>query len=81
MIGTKLSGPLFPLWCEALLTLAAQRTSRNAHLAMVQHRQRHLGRAYTQLRRVGAPLALRRALRRQLNQAERQHAEAREVAG
>jgi hypothetical protein len=49
-------------------------------IQQLQQRKRHMGRAYTRLRRQHAPTALRRALRRQLNQAYRLQAEAREVA-
>ena len=80
MARTKLDGRFFPLWCAALLALAAQRHSMNEHLAIVQRQRCHMRRAYTQLRQLRTPLALRRALRRQLNQADRRQAEAREVA-
>ena len=80
MIGTKLDGLLFPLWCAALLSLAAQRNSLNERLAMVERQRHHMRRAYAQLRQLRTPLALRRALRRQLKQVDRLQSEDMEVA-
>ena len=80
MIGTKLDGLLFPLWCAALLSLAAQRNSLNERLEVVERQRHHMRRAYAQLRQLRTPLALRRALRRQLKQADKLQAEALEVA-
>jgi hypothetical protein len=54
----------------------------NEHLTRIQQLQRqrsHLERAYVSLRRQHAPLALRRAPRRQLNQADKLQAEGMEV--
>jgi hypothetical protein len=49
-------------------------------IQQLQQRKRHMGRAYVQLRQAHAPTALRRALRRQLKQADRLQAEGMEVA-
>ena len=69
--ATAESAPLSELRCRI-----------NKHLTRIQQLQRqrrHLGRAYVSLRMQHAPLALRRALRRQLNQADKLQAESMEV--
>ena len=50
-----------------------------AKIQQLQRRKYHLARAYTGLRRQHAPLTLRRALRRQLNAADKPQVEEREV--
>lgn len=67
----------------APVPLGELRCRIHKQLTVIQHLQRqrrHMGRAYVRLRQARAPMALRRALRRQLNQAYRLQAEAREVA-
>ena len=49
-------------------------------IQQLQQRKRHMGRAYVRLRQAHAPLAMRRALRRQLKQADRLQSEGVEVA-
>lgn len=49
-------------------------------IELLQRHRRHMERAYLCLRRHHAPLALRRALRRQLNAADKLQAEEKEVA-
>ena len=49
-------------------------------IQQLQQRKRHIGHAYVRLRRAHAPLAMRRALRRQLNAADKLQAEWMEVA-
>ena len=49
-------------------------------IELLQRQRRHMERAYVCLRRHHAPLALRRALRRQLNAADKLQAEEMEVA-
>ena len=80
MIGTKLDRLLFPLWCAALLSLAAQRNTINERLEVAGCQRRRMERAYAQLRQSRAPLAPRRPLRRQLKQADRLQSEGMEVA-
>ena len=48
-------------------------------IQQLQKRKRHMGRAYVRLRRAHAPMALRRALRQQLNQVYKLQAEGMEV--
>jgi hypothetical protein len=64
------------------MSLGALRCRINKQLTVIQQlqqRKRHMGRAYVRLRRAHTPMALRRALRRQLNQAYKLQAEGMEV--